>query len=109
MKSRSYFVSLLVIVGIAVGTATPASAGNADAILREAVFRWMDLAQPETAEAARTVQVEWRLTKSAGLPEAVEGMSGTVTYRWPDKLRATVSLKAAATAQGEQREQFHAG
>ncbi|QOV91395.1 C45 family autoproteolytic acyltransferase/hydolase [Humisphaera borealis] len=67
-----------------------------DDLLEAAIFHWMDLAQPADAASAKTIAIEARLSRAAGLPSEASGATVDVRYRWPDKLRASV------TAAGEE-------
>ena len=77
-----------------------------DDLLKEAIFHWMDLAQPIDAASARTVSVQGKLTRAAGLPGEATGASLDASYQWPDKLRAAVTVAGEVHQAGRDGQQL---
>lgn len=85
----AWVLLLLAAVG-APAAAQPAV--DADDLLRRAVFRWMELAQPATDSPRQAVAARFTVARGGGLPAAAAGATLDLAYQWPDRLRATARV-----------------
>ena len=88
---------VLVVAAVAAATSSPARAAppptvDADDLLRQAVFRWMELAQPPATFPRQTVAAKFVLAQADGLPKEAAGATLDFAYQWPDRLRAAVAV-----------------
>lgn len=65
---------------------------DAPGMLRDAVFRWMDLAEPSPDAPKQRVAIKATVAKAEGLPSEAAGASVDVSYQYPDKLRVAATV-----------------
>jgi hypothetical protein len=72
--------------------ADPAGGVDAPALLRTAVFRWMDLAEPPADAPRQQVALKATVVKAQGLPAELAGANVDLAYQFPDRLRVTATV-----------------
>lgn len=80
---------------------TPAVRGadasfDAKALLKAAVWKWIDLAEPAPDAPQQCVSVKLKVVQAKGLPSEADGATVDLAYQYPDHLRL------AATVAGDQ-------
>lgn len=107
MKSRpAYWLSILASLLVVNASFAAQRQTDPDDLLKAAVFRWMDLAQPADAAAARTISIQARMIRGAGLPKEATGATLDAVYQWPDKLRAAVTVAGEEHRAGRDGQQL---
>jgi isopenicillin-N N-acyltransferase-like protein len=97
-----------------VGAAWPAAAAraaepvHAPALLRSAVLRWMDLAEPSADAPPRVVTLKVVVAKADGLPREAAGAAVDVAYQYPDRLRIAATVAGERHVAGRDGQQLWA-
>lgn len=81
-------VLLVCLPAAAAGADRPVDAG---AMLRSAVNRWLDLAEPARGTPPRLVTLKLAVTRAEGVPKELAGATLDLAYQYPDRLRATAA------------------
>ena len=107
-RACAAWMVLLVAAAAVPARPVPPPAVDADDLLRQAVFRWMDLAHPPATFPRQTVAARFVLARADGLPKEADGATLDVTYQWPDRLRAAVAFAGEEHRAGRDGQQLWA-